>query len=187
MEMEKAVSAVLQKIQSYSSPLLIALDGRCGAGKTTLADRLKEECGCNVMHMDDFFLQPQQRSEERLQEPGGNVDYERFLEEVMVPLSQGRNFSYRKYDCKKGMLSEPVSVKTGKITIVEGSYSCHPHLWDFYDFRIFMDVEKEEQLRRIGLRGGEEAVSRFRDLWIPLEERYFAFYKLQERCDFYIK
>lgn len=190
MEIEKAVSSILQKIQGYSkSLLLIALDGRCGAGKTTLAARLQEKTGCNIIHMDHFFLQPEQRSRERLEEPGGNVDYERFLEEVMIPLSRGQKSSYRIYDCKTGTLSEPVSVEPNGMIVVEGSYSCHPRFWDFYDFRIFMDVEEEEQLRRIGLRSGEEALARFRERWIPLEERYFAAYQIQERCDFnsYIK
>lgn len=188
MELEKAVTAVLRKMESYSGhPLLIAIDGRCGAGKTTLASRLKEKTGCNVIHMDHFFLRPQQRSEERLREPGGNVDYERFLEEVMVPFSQGQNFSYRRYDCKKGVFSEQVPVNPGELTVVEGSYSCHPRLWDYYAIRVFLDVEKKEQLRRIGCREGEEALARFRDIWIPLEERYFDAYKIREKCDFYFK
>lgn len=187
MKMEKAVSAVLQKIRCFpKEPFLIAVDGRCGAGKTTLAEGLQKKTGCKVIHMDHFFLRPQQRSEERLRKPGGNVDYERFLEEVMLPLSQGRNVCYRIYDCKTGTLSDSVSVEAGGMVIVEGSYSCHPCLWDFYDFRIFMDVEKEEQLHRIGLRNGEEALARFQELWIPLEEQYFAACQIQERCDFCI-
>ena len=41
--------------------VIIAIDGRCGAGKSTLAARLAELCGGNVFHMDDFFLRPEQR------------------------------------------------------------------------------------------------------------------------------
>lgn len=184
MEIKKAVSAVLRELKNYSKrSVLLAIDGRCGAGKTTLAAGLKEKTGCNVIHMDHFFLQPWQRTGKRLQEPGGNVDYERFLEEVMIPLSQGRNFSYRIFDCKKGTLSEPVLAEIGEITVIEGSYSCHPHLWDFYDFRIFMDVKKEEQLKRIERRNGKEALARFCNQWIPMEERYFEAFQIQDRCE----
>ena len=184
MEIQKSVSAVCRKLKNNSKrPFLIAIDGRCGAGKTTLAARLKEETGCNVIHMDHFFLQPQQRTKERLQEPGGNVDYERFLEEVMVPLSGGRKFSYRIYDCKKGILSEPVPAESGEITVVEGAYSCHPRLWNFYDFHIFIDVERKEQLRRIEHRNGEEALTRFCNQWIPMEEKYFTEFQIRERCE----
>lgn len=65
--------------------VLVAIDGRCGAGKTTLAARLQAELPCRVFHMDDFFLQPYQRTPERLQAPGENVDHERFLQEVLLP------------------------------------------------------------------------------------------------------
>ena len=33
---------------------IIAIDGRCAAGKTTLAARLGKELGGDVIHMDDF-------------------------------------------------------------------------------------------------------------------------------------
>lgn len=33
---------------------IIAIDGRCAAGKTTLAARLVKELGGDVIHMDDF-------------------------------------------------------------------------------------------------------------------------------------
>lgn len=145
MEGQFAFSVVLQKIQGYyKRPLLVAIDGRCGAGKTTLAALLEKEIGCNVVHMDHFFLQPEQRTKERMQEPGGNVDYERVLNEVMMPASQGLAFSYRRFNCKKMELSSLVKMEQNAVTIVEGSYSCQPALWDFYDLRVFLSIEKEE-------------------------------------------
>lgn len=183
--MQDAFSVILEQIErSVDIPLLIAIDGRCAAGKTTLAARLQERTGCNVVHMDHFFLRPWQRTEERMQEPGGNVDYERVREEVMLPLRRGGSFSYRVYDCKKKEFLSRVAVEPAALTIVEGSYSCHPLLWDFYDFRVFLDVEKEEQLRRIETRNQGEAAFKFRDCWIPLEERYFNAYRIAQRCDF---
>ena len=38
--------------------VIVAIDGRCAAGKTTLADHLKQELGTTVFHMDDFFSPP---------------------------------------------------------------------------------------------------------------------------------
>ena len=43
-------------------------------------------CDCNVIHLDHFFWRPKQRTAERLQQAGGNVDYGRFLEEVLISL-----------------------------------------------------------------------------------------------------
>lgn len=186
VNMEQIYYKILQKINGADSPVFIAIDGRCGAGKTTLAAWLKErfECMVNVIHMDDFFLQPHQRTRERMEEPGGNIDYERFGKEVMQPLSCFKHFSYQIYDCKMGRLSSRIYVEPAKISIIEGSYSCHPTLWDFYTLRIFLDVEPEEQLRRIYSRNGENGGSVFREKWIPLEEKYFAAYQIQEHSDF---
>lgn len=186
INMEQIYCELSQKINSSDLPVLIAVDGRCAAGKSTLAAWLKErfECTVNVIHMDDFFLQPYQRTRQRMEEPGGNIDYERFEKEVMYSLSRFENFSYQIYDCKIKKLYSRIYVEPAEISIVEGSYSCHPALWDFYTLRIFLDVEPEEQLRRICGRNGAEAVSVFRDKWIPLEEKYFTAYQIQERSDF---
>lgn len=182
--MKEICSVILQQVQKIDKkPFLAAIDGRCAAGKTTLASRLQEETGCTVIHMDHFFLRPEQRTKERLQKPGGNVDYERFLQEVLLPLHHGQRVSYRQFDCKKMELSSWIPVRPQALTVIEGSYSCHPQLWDFYDLRIFLNVESGEQLQRILHRNGSEACSQFRERWIPLEEQYFAAYQIQERCD----
>ena len=59
---------------SSKSPVIVAIDGVCGGGKTTLGEWLAMQYDCNLFHMDDFFLQNHQRTEERLSEVGGNVD-----------------------------------------------------------------------------------------------------------------
>ena len=78
---------------------------------------------------------------------------------------------------------EPVTVAPNRLTVVEGSYSCHPALWDYYDLRVFLTVDPEEQLRRIEKRSGPEKARQFRDRWIPFEEAYFRAYDVQARCD----
>lgn len=60
-----------------------AIEGGSASGKTTLSEILTAIYGCTVFHMDDFFLQPQQRTPERYAEAGGNIDRERFLTEVL--------------------------------------------------------------------------------------------------------
>ncbi len=185
--MEKIVNEVLEKIHTLpckEGPELIALDGRCAAGKTSLAKGLQKRIHCTVFHMDDFFLRPEQRSRERLNTPGGNVDYERFYEEVMAPLKNGASeITYRPYDCHEQQLLKSISIKPSQIVLIEGSYSCHPKLWDFYSLRIFLTVNPDEQLRRIVQRSGQDSIGQFQERWIPLEEQYFTAYQIKERCD----
>lgn len=167
--------------------IIIAIDGRCASGKTTLAEELSAKYDCNVIHMDDFFLRPEQRTADRLSMPGENIDHERFLEEVLLPLKAGKDFSYRPYNCKKGELDEPIIVKSKQINIVEGSYSCHNDLYEYYDYKIFMTIDEAEQMKRIINRNGIEAAKVFEEKWIPLEESYFKTFDIKERCDLILK
>ncbi len=162
--------------------IIVAIDGRCGGGKTTIANELSKFFDCNVIHMDDFFLRPHQRTDERLGTPGENIDHERFLQEVLKPLSKGERFSYQPFRCKNQTLGDAITVETKPITIIEGSYSHHPKLRGYYDICIFVDVSYDEQIKRITLRNGEGA-QMFKDKWIPLEERYFAQYSVKENAD----
>ena len=180
---------LLKEIRERSAgraPFLAAVDGRCASGKTTLVSRLQSVTGCSVVHMDHFFLRPEQRSEQRLRQPGGNVDRER-IGRILPALKRGEEVSYRPYDCHLQCLTEPVRISPGKLILVEGSYSCHPQLCDFYDLRIFLSADPEEQLRRIEKRNGPEEKERFRTMWIPLEERYFSAFRIAERCDLYFQ
>ena len=165
-------------------PLIIALDGRCASGKSTFARYLAETEGFTVFHMDDYFLRPEQQTPERYAVPGGNVDRERFAEEVLVPLKNGkREIVYRPYDCQTKRLKEAVKVRVNDRVLVEGAYSCHPALWELYDLHVFMTVDPAEQKRRILARNGAEGLRRFEERWIPLEEAYFAAYGIEERCE----
>lgn len=95
----KALEEKIAELLSQKERVIVGIDGCCASGKTTLADKLSRSFDCNVFHMDDFFLRPGQRTQERLSEVGGNVDYERFHDEVIIPLLKNESFSYRPYDC----------------------------------------------------------------------------------------
>ena len=185
----KQVKILLKKIEELSlqkEHLIIAIDGRCASGKTTLAAYLKGTLECNIIPMDHFFLQPHMRSPQRLAQPGGNVDYERFFTEVLVPLSRDEALAYRPYNCKKQILDAAVKITPGAVTIIEGSYSCHPYLRSSYDLKIFLSTPKDEQKRRIKERNGENGWKIFHEKWIPLEEFYFSNLEIDAQCDIHI-
>jgi uridine kinase len=164
--------------------VIIGIDGHSGAGKSTLAAALSRRYDCNVFHMDDFFLQPFQRTPERLSEVGGNVDYERFYEEVIVPLKSGRDFSYRVFDCAKSDFGEEVLVKPRRVSIVEGVYSMR--FYEYFDLCVFMEVDEHEQLRRIKSRS-PHLYERFVREWIPKENEYFTAFNVKQKCRFVYK
>lgn len=162
---------------------VIAIDGRAASGKSTMADLLEVVLGAGIIHMDDFFLPPELRSEMRLSEPGGNVHYERFMEEVLPFVAKEEAFSYRIFDCSKMELCKEREVIGSPWRIVEGSYSHHPKFAGYADLKIFLTVEPGEQLKRIGSRNGQEMQEVFKEKWIPMEEAYFDAYKVREQSD----
>lgn len=158
----------------------IAVDGMSGSGKSTLGKLLAGIYGCNVFHMDDFFLQPVQRTAGRLGAPGGNVDYERFKEQVTDHLSDPGGVQYQVYDCGRQELAKRVWVPCGQLNVIEGSYSQHPYFGDCYDLRVFLEIGGEEQVERIRRRNGEFMLRRFVEEWIPMENAYFQAFKIRE-------
>jgi uridine kinase len=165
---------------------VVAIEGSSASGKTTFAKMLEEIYDCNVLHMDDFFLRPEQRTAERFAEPGGNVDRERFLEEVLMPLSKGDAIDYRRFDCCTMTIQEPVKIQPKKLTFIEGAYSMHQELADYNDLAIFLDVAPQVQADRIAKRNTPEFAERFHNEWIPMERRYFEAMDVKERADIVI-
>ncbi len=169
-------------ILSSRDPVLIAIDGRCGSGKTTLASMLAREFDCCLFHMDDFYLQAWQRTPERLAEVGGNVDYERFRREILDPVQNGESVAYRPFDHSIMRIgSECREIPPKRLNIIEGSYSQHPYFEDPYDLRIFVTVSDAVRIARIRARNGEEKLKRFLDEWIPKEEAYFSRFGIEEK------
>lgn len=177
--------AELQKLPKTER--IIAIDGRCAAGKTTLAAWLSEKLGGDVIHMDDFFLPLELRTKERSAEAGGNVHYERFISEVLPQLKERKSFSYQRFDCSQMALGKQVPVKNKGIILVEGAYSCHPVFGDYMDRKIFMDIDRNTQEERILFRNGKERLQDFKEKWIPMEEAYFAAFSIEEHADYFIK
>lgn len=167
----KKVSMQIDALLETRDFVLVAIDGKCTSGKTTLAAALGERYDCNIFHMDDFFLRPEQRTPSRFREVGGNVDYERFQEEVLRPLKARRPFSYRPFDCGTLSLSEPVQVMPKRLNIIEGTYSLHPYFEDPYDLKLLLTVTPELQRQRI-LERPAFLHKRFFEEWIPMEDRY---------------
>lgn len=166
---------------------IVAVEGGAGSGKTTLSALLQRLYGCTVLHMDDFFLRPEQRTQERLATPGENIDHERFAAEVLKPLAAGEPIAYRRYDCATQTVLEAEEIRPEPLVVVEGAYSMHPALADYYDYSVFLDVPQELQYARIEARNTPEMQEKFFSQWIPMEQAYFAAMDPKGRCDYVVE
>lgn len=176
----------LDQLKRDKNGAVCAIDGMCASGKTTLAALLSKILDAPVYHMDDFFLPPVKRTKERLAEAGGNVDYERFRTDVLDPLLSKKPFSFRPFDCSCMDFADPVSCESAGLSIIEGSYTCHPTLSNDYDFKIFLSVDPKTQIERIRVRNGERMLERFQNEWIPMENKYFEAFDIRGKSDFVI-
>ena len=163
-----------------------AVEGGSASGKTTFSKLLNEVYDATIFHMDDFFLQPTQRTPERFAQAGGNIDWERFLEEVLIPLKNKEAIQYRKFDCSTFAIKPAVIMNPTEVNIVEGAYSMHPGLAEYYDFSVFLNVSYELQKKRILKRNTPEMAQCFFERWIPMEHKYFEQMSVKERCDIVI-
>lgn len=181
--MLQLITEQINNLLTNQTRVVMAIDGDCAAGKTTLAKHLATIYDCDIVHVDDFFLQPHQRTQERLAQAGGNLDYERLLTDVLEKLTTNQAFSYHPFNCKTLDFDQPVQLLGKQLTIIEGSYSQHPLLAKHYDLKVFLTVNADEQLTRILARNGKLMLERFKNEWIPREKEYAAVFKIPEQSD----
>ena len=175
----------IKKLAKVKCAPIIGIDGMAAAGKSTLAEELASLVGGCVVHMDDFFLPEEMRTAERLRQPGGNVHYERFRDEVLAGLTRGGDVAYRRYDCRSGTWLERVH-RAAPVAVIEGSYSHHPAFAQAYAalgaLRVYVYTAEEERIKRLRMREGERFFT-FQTRWIPLEKSYIEAYDIKSGAD----
>lgn len=174
----------LKQKPKHTRPLILAIDGMCGSGKTTLAEYLSSVFDVAVIHMDNFFLPFERKTKERLAEAGGNIDYERFIEITLPALEKRQPFSYMAYNCQTASYDRKMEVPSCELIIVEGSYSLHERFGCYYDLSLFLEVSSREQLQRLEARcQNETKFTRFKNEWIPMENFYHKAQSVKQRAD----
>lgn len=184
--MEENIRLLQQKIEGLKArktPVVVAIEGGSASGKSTLGAALAQALDATLVHMDDFFLPMELRTAERFAQPGGNVHYERVLQEVLQPLQAGNGLEYGIFDCSVMAVNQIRREELRDVVILEGAYSLHPALRAFYDLKVFLTVDESTQKARILARNGEKMLRRFLKEWIPLENAYFEACSVKDCCD----
>ena len=133
--------------------IIIAIDGRGGAGKSTLARNLSATLFGSIKIEFDWFHLPR-----ALVTDSVRFDIGRFLSEVLIPFQAGKsNLTFAKYNwgymggIPDGHKPLTTIENVQNVLIVEGCETFHPHLTDHYDLRIWVNTDLDESLRR-GIR-----------------------------------
>ncbi|MDD8002667.1 uridine kinase family protein [Bacillus cereus] len=171
------------------SLLIIGIDGCGGAGKSTLANKIKSNFSTvTIVHMDDFYLPSAKIVNEHPTNKsiGADFDWKRLLQEVLDPISNGIEGCYKRYDWETDSLAESHTVSANGIVIIEGVYATRQELAGMYDLKIWVNCPRETRIKRGIARDGEAARDMWENNWMVAEDMYAEIHKPHEFADFII-
>ncbi|HDR7659994.1 uridine kinase family protein [Bacillus wiedmannii] len=186
------LNKILEQIRVKSveqSLLIIGVDGCGGAGKSTLANKIKSKFSTvTIVHMDDFYLPSSQIINEHPMNKsiGADFDWKRLLQEVLDPISNGIEGCYKRYDWETDSLAETHTVPAIGIVIIEGVYATRQELAEMYDLKIWVNCPRETRIKRGIARDGEPARDMWENNWMVAEDMYVESHKPHEFADFII-
>lgn len=168
------------------SLLIIGIDGCGGAGKSTLANKIKSNFSTvTIVHMDDFYLPSAKIVNEHPTNKsiGADFDWKRLLQEVLDPISNGIEGCYKHYDWETDSLAESHTVSANGIVIIEGVYATRQELAGIYDLKIWVNCPRETRIKRGIARDGEAARDMWENNWMIAEDMYVESHKPHEFAD----
>ncbi|MGG5174948.1 aminodeoxychorismate synthase component I [Pseudarthrobacter sp. J1763] len=149
------------------APVIIGIDGRSGAGKTTLAVELaaalREHRKVSLFHLEDIY-------------PGWNglsAGIERYVNTVLAPLKRGEDAEWVCWDWEQRYDGDTRLTAAADVVIVEGVGACSEAARAFLDVVVWVESADDERKRRALDRDGEVFAGHW-DEWAQQEEEWLA-------------
>jgi uridine kinase len=165
-----------EELRRERGRVLIALDGRGGAGKSTLARALVARLPRSAQLEHDWFHLPKDQVSE-----GRRFDHERLIAEVISPFRSGaRELRFLRYNwgylaaIPDGFHETPITISDVDIVVIEGVETLHRSLASHFDLRVWVDTPPELSVERGMRRDIEENhldPERVRAAWKEWSER----------------
>ncbi|MEV7133445.1 aminodeoxychorismate synthase component I [Arthrobacter sp. NPDC093128] len=158
------------------APVIIAIDGRSGAGKTTLAielaARLREHHKVSLFHLEDVY-------------PGWNglaAGIERYVTTVLAPLSRGEAAEWVSWDWEMHYDGPARTTLPAEIVIVEGVGAAADSARPMLDAVIWAESSDDDRRTRALARDGS-TYEPFWDQWAAQEDEWLAADAVHETAD----
>jgi uridine kinase len=177
----RAVALLCERIVAVraasSGPLLVALDGRSGAGKSTVAQQVGERVAALVIDGDDFYRGGDDafwQARSPAEKVALVIDWRR-QRAVLTPLARGEPVTWQPYDwdADDGGLGTEIAARPAGVVILDGAYSARPELADLFGLRVLLDVPRDVRRARLLHREGEAYRSEWEARWVEAEDLYF--------------
>lgn len=147
------VISQLERLSHEKPRIIVAIDGRGGAGKSSLARTLVERFPKSAYVEHDWFHLPKDEVVD-----GRRFDPERLIAEVITPFRVGaQKLTCRRYNwgylagLPEGFHETPIVIEHKELLIVEGCETLHQALVPHFDLRIWLDTSPAVSLER-GMR-----------------------------------
>ena len=173
------ILAEISKISSLNArPILIAIDGPAGSGKTSLANQLASNLkSATTIHMDDLY---------NGWEDALTATLTRHLEEwVLDPLTQHQNVKYQKFDWTIGEYGTTIEVRDVELLILEGVGAAQAKIRQQADLTIWIEVGAQIGLARVLNRDGAQILP-YMLKWQERESAHFIKDQTKENCQIFI-
>jgi para-aminobenzoate synthetase len=187
IDMVAALKAIGEQISPFPKPLIMAIDGGSGSGKTTIAKEIAMAFNAVIIPLDDFFsanIPDSQWDDFTINEKLSKVfDWKRLRKTVLEPLLSEKQASWQAFDFESGlqtggtykMKQEFITRKPADIIVLEGAYSSSPEIADLLSLTVLLDVPVAKRHSRLEKR--EEAnpafLRQWRQRWDAVERYYF--------------
>ena len=178
------IAAIRARAAERPGPLLVAIDGRSGAGKTALAAAVAGALDSVVVPTDDFYaadLGDADWDARSAAQRAADVIHSRRLRSVLESLLSGRSatwqpfdFTARRPDGTFAMSETPAARDPAGVIILEGAYATHPDLLDLIDLTVLVEITPDERSRRLVDRDGGAYATEWLARWARAEDFYFT-------------
>ena len=196
----KEIISEIQRLQPKKpGPIVVALDGGSGAGKSSLASLIAEQLGAALIPLDDFFSAgiPDDQwddlsVEERLQQV---FDWRRLREDALDPLLAGKPAKWHAFDFESGLRpdgtygirNDATERMPASVILIEGAYSAHPELSQCIDLAVLVDVATQDRHARLDARDEKGFLAKWHRRWDPVETYYFTTVRPSGSFDLVVK
>ncbi|HJQ91655.1 MAG TPA: hypothetical protein VJ950_08100 [Acidimicrobiia bacterium] len=160
-------------------PILVALDGRSAAGKSTLAGEVAPLVGAVVIDGDDFYSGGTAATWDAMsaaEKANHCVDWRR-QRPVLEKLAIGVAATWHPYDWEAdngSLAATPVVCEPAPVIILDGVYSARPELADLFDLRVLLDAPATLRRAQLIQREGEGYREEWNARWDEAEQWYFG-------------
>ena len=175
----KPILAEISEISSLNArPILIAIDGPAGSGKTSLANQLASNLkSATTIHMDNLY---------NGWEDALTATLTRHLEEwVLDPLTQHQSVKYQKFDWINSEYGPTVEVSDVELLILEGVGAAQARIRQQADLTIWIEVGAQIGLARVLNRDGAQILP-YMLKWQERESAHFIKDQTKENCQIFI-